>query len=125
MFEVWRVSPVACYINIPCRATPKARHDKNNRTPLCTLKFEREIVSTQAREAWNCAPYDGPIGLRICYYVLQGKPKPDISNALKSIEDGMNGVLYKDDAQIAYTEHGYALCTSKLDERVEIEVMLG
>jgi Holliday junction resolvase RusA-like endonuclease len=45
--------------------------------------------------------------------------KPDLSNVLKAVEDGLNGIAYKDDAQIV------SLIVDKFwsdEPRVEIEI---
>lgn len=113
--------------NVTPRGKQRARtvHLANGKTtsftPKETVQFERAI-------AWACkAAYKGegfaehmPLKMTVMFYMpipeslsekkkaaLNGEwhtKKPDCSNILKSIEDALNAVAYKDDGQIAAGE---------------------
>lgn len=100
----------------------RQRHNPNNphqrpRTPAKTREYEKRIGW-----AWKAAHgpmYEGPVEISITVFLKMPKsyPKktreamlrgeilptrtPDISNVLKSAEDGLNKIAYHDDAQIA------------------------
>ena len=54
--------------------------------------------------------HEGPLRLTMSFYLPRPKSlpkkvthhikKPDVSNLLKSVEDAMKGILYRDDSQI-------------------------
>lgn len=100
----------------------RQRHNPNNphqrpRTPAKTREYEKRIG--WAWKAANGPMYEGPVEIRITVFLKMPKsyPKktreamlrgeilptrtPDISNVLKSAEDGLNKIAYHDDAQIA------------------------
>ncbi|KVU18281.1 RusA family crossover junction endodeoxyribonuclease [Burkholderia ubonensis] len=97
-----------------------ARHGAHVRTftPEATERYEN-LVKMAARAAMrDTLPYEGPvrlivnIGLPIpaswsqkrqdaaAAGAIGATKKPDWSNVAKSIEDGLNGIVYVDDAQI-------------------------
>lgn len=86
-------------------------------TPAKTRAYE-ELVALRAKEAMREPPLEGPLQVSITFFMpipaswSKGKRdrahsglidhtvKPDLSNLAKSIEDGMNGIVYQDDSQL-------------------------
>jgi Holliday junction resolvase RusA-like endonuclease len=104
-------------------------------TPAETVAYER-MIAWLAKQA-GAQPVEGPLRMRLAIYMqipqsatkkrraemLAGvdmpTKKPDLSNVLKAVEDGLNGIAYKDDAQIV------SLIVDKFwsdEPRVEIEI---
>lgn len=63
-----------------------------------------------AGRGWRC--WEGPVRLSIsAHYLIPKKPKcqdkitrPDLDNVLKAVLDALNGVAYRDDAQVIHIE---------------------
>ena len=66
-------------------------------TPKTTREYE-ETVAWFAKTAYKEEPTKDPVRLDLT--IRSSKSRADISNILKSIEDGMNGIIYVDDKQI-------------------------
>lgn len=84
-------------------------------TPAKTISYEGQVKSA-AYVAMDCArPMEGPLRLtvRATFLVPQSWPqkrkreaiwktsKPDADNIAKIVKDALNGLVYRDDAQIA------------------------
>ncbi|MGA7781115.1 MAG: RusA family crossover junction endodeoxyribonuclease [Paraburkholderia sp.] len=87
-------------------------------TPKETVQYEN-LVRLAAQEAMRGAdPFDSPVELTVAIYLpipqswskkkqekartglVGATKKPDADNVLKALKDGMNGVVYVDDARI-------------------------
>lgn len=87
-------------------------------TPKKTATYEQEVAKIAKIAMGDQEPLETPV--TVCIYIrmpipasyskarkqacLDGyeKPtkRPDLTNVTKSLEDGMNGIVYKDDSQI-------------------------
>jgi Holliday junction resolvase RusA-like endonuclease len=112
---------------IPGDPVPKARARVTMRggkprayTPIQTKKYEELAGGIAAQIMGSAEPLKTPVRLLIEFGI--GIPrswsqkrrdaaiaglyvptvKPDLTNLVKSIEDGMNGIVYRDDSQIVY-----------------------
>lgn len=81
------------------RGKERPRMGRNGKfyTPRTTREYE-ESVAWFAKAAYKGEPTKDPV--RLDMTIRSSKSKADTSNILKSIEDGMNGIVYVDDKQI-------------------------
>ncbi|MFR0607600.1 RusA family crossover junction endodeoxyribonuclease [Limosilactobacillus balticus] len=105
--------------------------------PSNTAQYKRQVSIVAMKHMLGKKPLEGPLSVKIRFYRpiqksltkkvrenrLSGKErpivKPDLSNYVKAIEDGLNGIIWKDDNLIVHEE------TDKFyseNPRVEIEV---
>lgn len=91
--------------SVTARPVPKARPrvvDGHAYTPAKTLAFEAAIGyaagAAMRRSNWPTA-YAGRVMVDVV--VTGARANSDIDNLLKSILDGMNGIVYADDHQVA------------------------
>lgn len=124
------------------RGKERARYSEKTRhhyTPKNTVEYEKMVGYCYMAAVKKCTPepqiLETPIGIElICYYPIPKsasqsrrdkmrigieKPtiKPDASNVLKAVEDGMNRIAYRDDAQIVYEK---VIKQYSEDPRVEV-----
>lgn len=118
-------------ITIPGKAETKGRPSvfvRNGKPvvykPKEQTSFEN-LIKHRAKEKID-KPFDGPVSLMISFFlhrpkriIWKTKPmplvfsdkKPDLSNLTKCVEDGLTGIAYHDDSQIAVlhvTKHYHA-----------------
>ena len=79
-------------------------------TPTETVKAEHQIQA-RASEEYPRLPYEGPVELRVSVFLLKPKSKPktrpcfptskpDWDNYGKLVSDALNGIVWRDDAQV-------------------------
>ena len=87
----------------------RPRHLKNGHTytPRETKDYEEEV-------AWNYKDqtdgyvFQGPVSVTMLFTFIKPKTvkreyptvRPDLDNVIKSVMDGLNGIAWKDDAQV-------------------------
>lgn len=101
------------------QAKERPRFGKNRiYTPKKTGIFEEHIAAAYRVKAGRLPPCAGPVSIRIkAEYqhpeswsrkkkesTLYKTSRPDIDNIEKACLDGLNGVAYKDDSQVAHIE---------------------
>lgn len=87
-------------------------------TPAQTRREEGEVALFASAAMQGRAPLEGPIDLRVCVFLpvpaswsgikqrkaltgaIMPAGKPDIDNLTKSVLDGINGRVFRDDAQV-------------------------
>ena len=91
-----------------------------------TDKDWKGLVAAAAREAWGDRPVEmGPVHLHVEFIFLRPKSvsvkkrpkhtvKPDLDNLIKSVQDALNGLVWRDDAQVVR-------CRSYKDYAAEME----
>ena len=136
---------------IPGRPIPKGRpqfnrHTGKARTPKRTVEYER-YVGLCARMAMAAQgqrdPFEGGVAMKMtflfarpqkvtaghCLYERPGRAPligggnlPDLSNIVKSVEDGLQGVVFGDDCQVCYLEVSKSYCSTTDEPGAHIEV---
>lgn len=115
------MNEVYCEFSLECTPVPKMRPRMGMGrvyTPKKTIDFEKEIgrVAYENRRYFSQAPREGmelvaEIEFLFHYPKSMAKKdrenakcikKPDLDNLVKSVLDGMNGVIYKDDSMITH-----------------------
>ena len=108
---------------------PRVTRTGHAYTPDQTVMYENLVKTTFLQQYPDCVPEGGPVFIEIgaAFPVPQSWPKkkraqaldrkiypgkPDTDNIMKIIQDALNNVAYKDDAQIysAYVLKFYAEC---------------
>lgn len=106
-------------IIIPGKPIPKARARIGKHgayTPQRTAQYERLVAGMAliARQEAHEKLWTGPVNLEVRIYPdrvevmaaqMEGEARTgggDISNVLKAVEDGLQGVIFKNDRQVEY-----------------------
>ena len=93
-------------------------------TPFKTRKYEQEVKSLFQIAMFGKAMLEGPVKVTITAYFNSKKKtgwhtsRPDLDNIIKAILDGLNGIVFHDDAAVA------EIIASKKygEDRVEVQV---
>lgn len=98
-------------------------------TPKATKDYEQEIATTAQCAMFGKMLMEGPLKVTITAFFLhktkQGwhTSRPDIDNVVKAVLDGLNGVVFKDDAAVAHVDATKQYVNDEQMERVEIQVV--
>lgn len=108
-------------------------------TPKKSACYERDVYTFCSAAMAGAAPFEGAIALEVHAFfpiptsysekrrleaIGKWHPKrPDLDNVVKSIMDALNGLAWKDDAQVASIYATKALAYSRLQARVEVTVV--
>lgn len=114
----------------PVAKARHAGHGTRAHTPKKTRAYEEQVAEEAKLAMMGKEMLCGPLVLKVMFHVKRPKRanrwrpdvRPDLSNYVKSIEDGMNNVVFVDDAQICRIEASKLYSTGTLDcAEVEID----
>lgn len=105
-------------------------------TPKKTVDFEQQVRKAAEKAMGGMEPLETPVALycyvrlgvyktyskkrlEACLNGLERPKKPDLDNVVKAVQDALNGVIYKDDAQIVSLH-----ATKKYDMNPGIEILV-
>ena len=115
------------------------RHFNQEYTPPKTRSYEHTVRLEYERQVGHTFPKEAALKMEIAIYKripqsmtkknrarieaqeLRPGKKPDVSNVIKSVEDGLNGVAYHDDNQIV-DQRGVEWYSDT--PRVEVEISI-
>jgi len=99
-------------------------------TPSETVNYEALVKMCASEATRSDLPMESAIGVTLVIHVdrpksapkrvVYAKKKPDMDNVLKSILDGMNGILYRDDSQVIHAAVDKVFAVER--EGVHVEV---
>lgn len=79
---------------------PRRGRYGNFYTPDRTREYENRVRWAFADKYAGMEPWAGPVKIEVRAHVKSPVSTPDGSNILKAVEDALNGLAYKDDAQV-------------------------
>ncbi|WP_066633326.1 RusA family crossover junction endodeoxyribonuclease [Desulfolucanica intricata] len=106
---------------IPGRPVPKQRPRAGKNGNIYTPKKSRvyeETVGWAGKQVFK-NPYDGPVSLQVKVYLAE--PGGDLDNYIKSIQDGLNSIAWRDDRQVTRLKAGLFVRPG-VKERVEVMI---
>jgi Holliday junction resolvase RusA-like endonuclease len=98
--------------------------------------FKLDVRQSAIAAMGNRGPWNGPIGITLEFYFarpqrltwkkksmpcLWHEQKPDLDNLEKAVLDALKGVIWQDDAQVAFKFSGKAFCAAGQRPRVYIK----
>ena len=131
------------FFNVDCipigKQRPKFRKIGNfvqTYTPKKTVDFEQQVRKAAEKAMGGMGPLETPVALycyvrllpgrsfpkkrlEACLSGLERPKKPDLDNVVKAVQDALNGVIYKDDAQIVSLH-----ATKKYDMNPGVEILV-
>lgn len=111
------MNPIVFTVPLPARGQGRPRFSRRNgvvyKDPKDT-EYEKAVATCYLEVAKRAPDFDGPVSMTVKAYYSKPKSwskaktarelyklsKPDLSNCAKSVEDALNDMAYKDDAQI-------------------------
>jgi crossover junction endodeoxyribonuclease RusA len=108
---------------IPGRPVPKQRPRVGKGGKIYTPKKSRdyeETVGWAGKRVFK-NPYDGPVSLQVKVYLADSRSRGDLDNYVKSIQDGLNKIAWRDDRQVTRLKAGLYVQPG-VKERVEVVV---
>lgn len=97
-------------------------------TPRETKNYEQTIATTAQVAMFGKTLLEGPLKVELRVFFFHAKKtgphvsRPDLDNVVKAILDGLNGVVFKDDAAVAMLLASKQYVNNEDDERVEVVV---
>lgn len=99
---VFKIAPVA-------KARPRIGKNGHVYTPLKTAVFE-ESIRYMAKTKAPKEPLSGPVEVHLWFVMPEVQShnkyhhvaRPDLDNLIKAVCDALNGIVWKDDCQIAH-----------------------
>lgn len=100
-------------------------------TPARTRMYEHHVSDIAARamiDACRLEPFDGPLYVKLTFWLPRPKSvtrmwpfaRPDLDNLTKSVLDGLNGVVFHDDAQVCCMDLAKHYADALVGVQVEI-----
>lgn len=99
-------------------------------TPVKTKRYEQHVAMVAKIQMEGAEMLDGPIHARIRFVFKRKKSvkrvhhtiKPDLDNLIKAILDGLNGIAFKDDAQVCSLSATKVYGVDDEDGRITVEL---
>ena len=106
------------YFNIRPKPAPRPRFSKTGTYNTKEYTSYKKAIAHIAKTKYKLQPSDKAISLKIEFLYIKPKSwskkkkettqyhivKPDVDNLVKAVKDALNGIAYKDDAQVVKIE---------------------
>lgn len=111
------------------KARPRFGRDRVY-TPFKTERYEQHVAMVAKAQMVGAEMLDGPIHARIRFVFKRKKSvkrihhiiRPDLDNLIKAILDGLNGIAFKDDAQVCSLSATKVYGVDDEDGRITVEL---